>query len=308
MIILIAGMTFLIIFILAYLALNTFVPAAGPVSLRLRALEEITRERTDIEEELSKPFLQRFFTPVSGSLAAVLARLAPQAIRRLAEQKLLMAGGFGGLNADQFLLLTVFLALLLPGVVVLGLVMAAVPVHKIIGITMICLAVGLSLPLLLVNQKIAGRRANIQKDLPDVLDLLTVSVEAGLGFDGALVKLTEKMKGALVEEFSRLLQEIRIGVSRRDALHAMGQRCDVPDLSLFVTALVQADQLGVSIGNVLRVQSAGMREKRRQRAEEKAMKAPVKMLFPLVMFIFPTIFVVLLGPAFIQIFTMFTKR
>lgn len=163
------------------------------------------------------------------------------------------------------------------------------------------------LPMLLLNHKIAGRKKSIQKDLADVLDLLTVSVEAGLGFDGALTKLAEKMKGALVDEFNRVLQEIRMGIPRRDALVAMGIRCDVPDLSLFTTSLVQADQLGVSIGNVLRVQSASMREKRRQRAEERAMKAPIKMLLPLVLFIFPSLFVVLLGPALIQMFTNLLK-
>ena len=155
--------------------------------------------------------------------------------------------------------------------------------------------------MLLLNRKITARRKSIQSDLPDALDLLTVSVEAGLGFDGALAKLSEKMKGALVEEFSRTLQEMRIGVPRRDAIRAMGQRCSVDDLSLFTAAVVQADQLGVSIGNVLRVQSAAMREKRRQRAQEKAQKAPVKMLIPLVVFIFPAIFVVLLGPAVIRL-------
>ena len=116
------------------------------------------------------------------------------------------------------------------------------------------------------------------------------------------------MKGALVEEFTRVLQEIRMGVSRRDALVSLGLRCDVPDLSLFTTSLVQADQLGVSIGNVLRVQSASMRERRKQRAEEKAMKAPIKMMMPLVLFIFPCIFIVLLGPAIIQVFTTFVNR
>lgn len=147
----------------------------------------------------------------------------------------------------------------------------------------------------------------IQKQLPDALDLLTVSVEAGLGFDAALVHLTEKMKGPLIEEFARVLQEIRIGVPRRDALHAIGTRCKVEDLSIFVSSIVQADQLGVSVSQVLRVQSVSMRDKRRQRAQELAMKAPVKMLLPMVVFIFPTIFIILLGPAVIQMIAIFRK-
>ena len=148
----------------------------------------------------------------------------------------------------------------------------------------------------------------MERALPDVLDLLTVSVEAGLGFDGALHKVSEKMKGALVEECSRLLNEMRVGVPRRNALVAMADRCNLPDISIFTTSLIQADQLGVSISNVLRVQSAAMREKRKQRAQEAAMKAPVKMLLPLVLFIFPTIFVILLGPAILQIIDTFANK
>ena len=134
--------------------------------------------------------------------------------------------------------------------------------------------------------------------------MLTVSVEAGLGFDSALVKLSEKMKGPMVDEFTCMLQEIRIGVARRDALRSLAARCNVQDISLFTSALIQADQLGVSVSNVLRVQSLDMREKRKQRAEEQAMKAPIKMVFPLVFFIFPTLFIVLLGPALLQIINM----
>jgi len=186
--------------------------------------------------------------------------------------------------------------------------MAGAPAAKIIGHAIIALAIGLAVPLFLLNRKITARRKSIQSDLPDVLDLLTVSIEAGLGFDGALARLSEKTKGALVEEFARALQEMQIGVPRRDAIRAMGQRCNVDDLSLFTAAVVQADQLGVSIGNVLRVQSASMREKRRQRAQEKAMKAPVKMLLPLVVFIFPAVFVVLLGPAVIRLMTSLLFR
>ena len=145
------------------------------------------------------------------------------------------------------------------------------------------------------------RQVQIQKSLPDTLDLLCVSVEAGLGFDAAVAKVVEKSTGPLAEEFGRLLQEIRMGKPRRAALKDMAHRSQVEDLSTFITAIIQADQLGVSIGNVLNIQSQEMRRKRRQRAEEAAMKAPIKMLFPLIFFIFPALFVVLLGPALIQI-------
>ncbi|MDW7675951.1 MAG: type II secretion system F family protein, partial [Bacillota bacterium] len=151
------------------------------------------------------------------------------------------------------------------------------------------------------------RKQFIQNELPDVLDLLTISVDAGLGFDAALVKVVEKTDGVLKGEFSKLLQEIKKGKARKNAMKDMAERCQVNDLSTFVGALVQADQLGVSISNILRIQAEQMRLKRRQLAQEKAMKAPIKMLFPLIFFIFPTIFIVLLGPALIQLFETFAK-
>jgi tight adherence protein C len=138
------------------------------------------------------------------------------------------------------------------------------------------------------------------------LDLLTVSVEAGLGFDQALLKIVEKTKGPLTEECIRVLHEIRIGKARRDALREMGKRTGVEDLQTFVAAIIQADQLGVSIGNVLRIQSRQLRQKRRQKAEEKAQKAPVKMLIPMILFIFPSLFILLLGPGVLQLIDNFS--
>lgn len=308
MLLLITIATFLTIFILLFMLMSAYVPMQNQVVMRLKALDAVTADRTDIDEELSRPFVQRVVSPLTGGLAVSMGRFTPQAVRRMVDDKMAMAGGFGGMSTDSFLLLCGFLAITSP-VIVGGLaaISGASP-RKVASLAMIAMALGTALPFISLNAKIKARKGSIQKDLPDVLDLLTVSVEAGLAFDGALAKLSEKMKGALVEEFARALQEIRIGVPRRDALHSMGMRCDVPDLSLFTTALVQADQLGVSIGNVLRVQSAAIREKRRQQAQEKAMKAPVKMLLPLVAFIFPTIFIILLGPAVIQLMTNFLNK
>lgn len=308
MLLLITVLTFAVMFLVLYALLSTYAPAQGAVQIRLKALDAMTTGRSDIDEELARPFQERVLAPVVGGMAAVLARLTPQAIRKMVDEKLAAAGGFGRLGPDQFLLFAVFLGLALP-LVIGGLTsLTGAAANKVIGLSLIFLAIGLVFPFLLLRQKVAARRKSIQKDLPDVLDILTVSVEAGLGFDGALAKLSEKMKGALVDEFTRVLQEMRIGVPRREALHAMGTRCKVDDLSLFTTSLVQADQLGVSIGQVLRVQSASMREKRRQRAQEQAMKAPVKLLLPLVFFIFPTIFVILLGPAVIQLVAAFVNQ
>lgn len=307
MLIAIIVLTFLTTFVFLYLVFHTFMPITGPVEMRLKALDCMGSGRTDIADELSKPFRQRILAPLSGDIALVLTKLTPKAVRANIEQKLIRAGGFAKLTSDEFLLVMGFLAVALPVIAgTLG-VLSGLAGSKVIGLMLMAFLASQLLPFLLLNHKIAKRKRSIQKDLPDVLDLLTVSVEAGLGFDGALAKLAEKMKGALVDEFNRVLQEIRMGISRREALVTMGTRCEVPDLSLFTASLVQADQLGVSIGNVLRVQSASMRQKRRQRAEEKAMKAPIKMLLPLVLFIFPSLFVVLLGPAVIQMFNSFIK-
>jgi len=161
--------------------------------------------------------------------------------------------------------------------------------------------IGVGFPFFMLSRKITARQNSIQKDLPDILDMITISVEAGLSFDGALAKLNEKMQGTLVDEFTRVLQEMRMGMSRRDALKAMRDRCDNKDLSLFISALLQANKLGVSIGSILRAQAAAIRQSRRNQLEQKANKATIKLLFPLVACIFPMLFIVLMGPAMLQI-------
>ncbi len=308
MALLIAIMVSVTVFAVIWLLGAAWLPAGGEVAARLRALDVLAAARPDGDGELDKPFAQRVVSPLAGSLARSFGRLTPAALRRVVGERLAAAGGFGGLGTDGFLLLCGLSAFMFAAASGGFAFLRAAPAGRILALTALGLAVGAGLPLLLLRRKIAARKKDIQKALPDALDILTVSIEAGLGFDGALAKLAEKMKGPLVDEFGRMLQEMRIGVPRREALHALGQRCAVNDLSLFTSALVQADQLGVSIGNVLRVQSAAMREKRRQRAQEKAMKAPVKMLIPLVLFIFPAIFVVLVGPAAIRVVTMLMNR
>ena len=164
---------------------------------------------------------------------------------------------------------------------------------------------GFTLPGVWVSGKARRRREEIRAQLPDALDLLAVSVEAGLGFDGAVAKLTEHMEGSLTEEFSLTLGEIRIGESRHDALKKMAVRVATPEVGSFTRAIIQADQLGISLGRILRLQATDSRLKRQAAAEEKAMKAPIKMLFPTVAFIFPAMFLVILGPAFINLSKLF---
>ena len=159
---------------------------------------------------------------------------------------------------------------------------------------------GFFLPIMLLRSTIDRRKQAIVKKLPDALDLMTICVDAGLTFNAAMQKVDEKWDDALASEFGRVIYEMQLGKSRRQALKDMVDRMDVPDVSSFIAAVLQADQLGVGIGKVLRIQSEQMRIKRRQRAQEKAQQAPVKMLFPMVFLIFPSIFVVLLGPAAFQ--------
>ena len=300
MLLLITAMTFLTAFVLLYMAISATVPVEGATQLRLRQLDQMATSSLEMDEELSRPFSQRVLSPLTGSVAARLTRFTPRAIRLMVEGKLAAAGGWGGVGPNEFLLGTFLLAVALPSLTLFVSWATGVAANKMVAFALYAFAVGFYLPFFLLNRRIRARRHSMGRDLPDVLDLLTVSVEAGLGFDGALQKLSEKMRGALVEEFVRLLNEMRVGVPRRNALLALSERCGSEDVSVFVTSLIQADQLGVGIGNVLRVQSVAMREKRRQRAQELAMKAPVKMLLPLVLFIFPAIFVILLGPAVIQ--------
>jgi tight adherence protein C len=164
---------------------------------------------------------------------------------------------------------------------------------------------GFIVPDLVIGSKARRRRESIRAELPDALDLLAVSVEAGLGFDGAVAKLTDHMDGPLIEEFGLALNEMRIGEARQDALKRMAERVPAPELGAFVRAIIQADQLGISLGRILRVQAADARDRRQAAAEEKAMKAPIKMLFPTVIFIFPAMFLVILGPAVLSLLDAF---
>ena len=218
-----------------------------------------------------------------------------------AEQRLAMAGNPGDLRTTDFLGLKAVVALGVAAVafVLLGLLARNIGfgIFAALGLGM----VGFFAPEYWLSRRIRSRRKAILKAVPDTLDLLTISVKAGLGFDAALAKVVEKTEGPLADEFSRGLNEIRVGKARRDALRDIVERADVRALRTFIGAIIQAEQLGVSISKVLQVQSEQLRIERRQRAEEQAAKAPVKMLFPLVGCIFPSMFIVILGPAMIMI-------
>jgi len=260
------------------------------------------------EDVLNKPFSERVARPLISSLSAFISRFTPTKSRQKLQQSLQLAGNPGNLKAHEYQsikLLFVILSML----VVWGLTWLAR--MDITGQVVLLLVTGIAANLfgkVYLNSKIKKRKKELLKQLPDALDLLTVSVEAGLGFDSALAHVVEKSKGALADEFRITFKELQMGKSRREALRDMGQRTDVEDILTFVGSMIQADQLGVPITRILRTQTEQVRTKRRQRVEEKAMKAPIKMLIPLVFFIFPSIFIVLLGPAAIQIYTAFVTR
>ena len=163
------------------------------------------------------------------------------------------------------------------------------------------------LPLVILRILIQKRQEMILHQLPEVLDLLCVSVQAGLSFDAALRRIVERMKGPLIEECTRMLEDVRMGLPRRQALRMMGERCEVQEVALFVTAIIQAERLGTSLGKTLNNQAINMRERRRQTVKAEAMKAPVKMIFPLVLFIFPSVFVIVLLPALLNMMKNFIK-
>jgi tight adherence protein C len=257
--------------------------------------------------ELQRSFSDRILRPLILTWTRRIARFTPkQNVERL-RIALLEAGSPRGIGVVEFMGLRGVMALLLGGVSLFLVIFTGSTLRPIqvlgVGIPGIVLfpgplaLLGYTIPGIWLNQKISRRKKEIQKSLPDAIDLLTISVEAGLGFDPALQRVAEKWDNELTREFRRLLQDMRIGKQRREALREVSIRCGVDDLRVFISSIIQADQLGVSITQVLRVQSQQMRIKRRQRAEELAQKAPIKMLFPMVFLIFPAMYVIILGPA-----------
>ena len=275
----------------------------------LRRLKKATTQpynaRRQSEDVLNQPFSERVIRPLLKQASQLTNRLMPTKGRGKLEQALQLAGNPGNLQAQEYQAINYGLIILLT---LAGAGFGAV-LKKELSMIGILSALGALIGRLLgksyLSMRAKKRQMAIQKSLPDVLDLLTVSIEAGLGFDAALMRVVEKGEGELVVELRKTLQEMQVGKSRRQALRDLGERTGVEDLQAFVGSMIQADQLGVSVSKVIRVQAEQVRQKRRQRVEEKAMKAPIKMLIPLVFFIFPSIFIVLLGPAVIQIFNMF---
>jgi tight adherence protein C len=270
---------------------------ARPSAVQSRLETYGSRPRTLAEMEMEQPFSERVIAPSLRGLANFIARFAPQRNIEEMRRKLDLAGNPNNWTAADLLGVRGISAIITATIIFLIVFLIGTTFLNSILFTIAGAVLGFYFPLFWLNLKIRQRKHEIQKALPDALDLLTISVEAGLGFDAAMQKVTEKWDNELSRAFARVGAEIRLGKLRREALRDMADRTDVPDVKNFIAAVIQADQLGVSLAKVLRIQSDQMRIKRRQRAEEQAAQAPVKMLFPLVFLIFPSIFIVLLGPA-----------
>jgi tight adherence protein C len=262
--------------------------------------------RSPLEDlELSRPFRDRVLIPIINSVAGITKRMSPGNTMEKTEQRLAQAGNPRDINVENFYGLkgvaAVAFAVLIALVMYLNPMPGYVPYppdapSSALLWGVVSLVLGFFFPDLWIYDERNRRRKRILRALPDAVDIIAISVEAGLGFDAACQRLASKSKDDLAFEFERYLVELRLGKSRREALRNIVWRTGVTDLSQFITAIIQADQLGVSITNVLRIQSDQMRMRRRQRAEEQAQKAPLKMLFPMAFFIFPSLFVVILGP------------
>jgi tight adherence protein C len=272
--------------------------------LQERLAEFIQRgDVTSLEEiELSQPFTERVIVPVIRRVGEFSARFTPQKAIQDTARKLELAGNPWPIDAATFLAIRFILAVVLGGFLV-AIVLISPPSNPNDNFMYIGGATfaGFYLPHLMLTSKITRRQKEIRKAMPDALDLLTICVEAGLGFDAAMSKVSEKWDNELSLALSRTIREIQLGKVRRDALKDMSDRLGIPEMTSFVAAIIQSEQLGVSMAKVLRIQSDQMRVKRRQRAEEEAHKAPIKMIIPMALLIFPSIMIIILTPAALQI-------
>jgi len=275
-----------------------------PVRARVDSLVSGTNQQ-DLPD-LARPLTERVLGPALDAVAERILAILPKSMLDGLKRKLILAGE--PLNLSGFLTVMAFSAGLF---MVLGFALVVASGGDFQANQLLLLValggVGLVLPYFWLINRIRRRQTIITKSLPDSFDLVTTCVEAGLGLDAALARVAEKVEGPFAEELSRTLREVGMGRMRRDALQELGERTGVPDLVTFVNAVIQAEQMGTGIGQVLRVQSEQLRLRRRQRAEEMANQAPVKMVFPLVLCIFPTLFMVILGPAAITLYENFTK-
>ena len=293
-----AGVTFIIF----GLTNRSTATQADLLEARLAQFAETGHHVTSLAEaELSLPFADRVIKPIFDTLGKIMARRMQGGQQQAIQERLNLAGRPGGLTAGGFVALQM-MAMVIGVVLGIGLALLLGLAGPLLYLAPVVGGVlGYLVPASTISRRIRKRQKEILLALPSALDLLTISVEAGLAFDAALSRVTDKYRNALAAEFTQVLNEIRLGRPRLEALDEMGRRNKVDELTNFLQAIIQSEQLGVGIANVLRIQSEEIRRRRRQRAEEAGQKAPIKMLLPMIGCIFPTLFIVLLGPAVIQV-------
>lgn len=296
----------LLVVVIAVIAVSWRRNAAGGEDdpLQSRLAEYIQRgDVASLEEiELSQPFSQRVLVPLINRIGEFSARFTPQRAIQSTARQMELAGNPWPINAATFLAIRFILGVLLGGLAITAFIgsptWSTSDKAMFIGGATIG---GFYLPHIMLTTRVTRRQKEIRKALPDALDLLTICVEAGLGFDAAMSKVAEKWETELSLAFARVIREVQLGKVRREALKDMADRLGIAEMTSFVAAIIQSEQLGVSMARVLRIQSDQMRVKRRQRAEEEAHKAPIKMIIPMALLIFPTIMIIILTPAAIQI-------
>lgn len=305
-VILVLGVSALFVgIVLALSLIGVVTPERRGVGRSLAAIQAIDSAPEVLRQEIERPFSERVVAPLGERLVGIGRKLIRADSATKIRRRLDIAGNPAGWDVDRVIGVKVLVLAVFGGLALIFCLLNGTALLKTVGVTAGAGSFGFVLPNILLYNVGQKREADIRKSLADALDLLTISVEAGLAFDAAVSRVARNTKGPLAQEFARMLQEMQIGVGRMQALRSMGERTSLPELRGFVTAMVQADAFGVPIGQVLRVQSKEMRDKRRQRAEEKAQQVPVKILFPLMFFILPTLFIVVMGPAAISMMEAF---
>ena len=289
-------------------AIGVFTNEARGVSKSLTVIEAFSAAPPEMQRELTPSFQDRVLGPLLDRSLAMGKRITRSDHSERIKQKLEVAGNPPGWTVDRVTSLKFLGLVIVPVVGLLLSLMMGLSLSIMLLVLLGSAVVGYTAPNMYLYQLGYDRTNKMQRALPDALDLLTISVESGLGFDAALSQVARNTEGPLAEEFARVLQEMQIGKGRAQALRALGDRTHVDDVKQFASAMVQADQLGIPIAQVLRVQSREIRTKRRQRAEEQAQKVAVKILMPLIFFILPCLFIAVLGPAGITIFESFSGR
>jgi tight adherence protein C len=272
----------------------------------LERLEEFTQagEEVDLETlEMSQPFSARVIYPIARNLGDLASRFTPQNAMHNLGKKIEQAGLPSSVDPSIILVLQFVVMIIFGGLVFMVLKLGPThwPTGRVLFLSLLFSILGFYMPQLWLVSKIGKRQKEIQKAMPDALDLLTICVEAGLGFDAAIAQVCAKWRSELTLAFQRVLQEVQLGKLRREALRDMSERIGLSELTSFVAAVIQSEQLGVSLANVLHIQADQMRIKRRQLAEEEARKAPIKMIIPMALLIFPALIIVLLTPAAIRL-------